>query len=241
MRIPALAKSPPIAAALSFVVPGLGQVAAGNRRRGFLVAVPALALVVAVVSLALFDRHFIVDALFSTSTLLSFLLLDAAILMYRLWAIVDAYMVAGRKPAGPRIGRIATSAVLGVVIVATLGTHLAFAALDVADSNLLASAFNPNGPGWFGDPNLAPGETAPAFTDPPGPTDGPAATDSPSSAASAGGSPSPDLAGLPTVAPTAGPTTGDGIPIFPIDANAPLNAPPASVCRRMVDANALDV
>lgn len=225
MRIPALAKSPPIAAALSFVVPGLGQAAAGNRRRGVLVALPAIGLFVAVAGIALFDRHFIVDALFSPNTLFSFLLLDAAILMYRLWAIVDAYVVAHKQPAGPRIGRIATGAVLGVVVAATVGTHLAFAALDVADSNLLASAFNPNGPGWFGDPNLAAGETAPAFTDPPGPTDGPAATDSPNLSSSAVSSPS--SAGSPTVLPTAGPTTGDGIPIFPIDANAPPNTDPA--------------
>lgn len=228
MRSRALLQSPPLAAALSFIFPGLGQAAAGNRRRGLVVAAPALVLLVVAIGLVVFDRRLIVNSLFSSSALFSFLLLDAAVLLYRLWAIVDAYLVARVRASGPRIGRTATGLVLGAVIVVALVPHLAFGALDVADSNLLASAFNPNGPGWFGDPNLAPGETAPEFTEQPGQTDVPALpSDTADASATADGSPTPTPVGSPTPAPTPDPTTADGIPIFPIDTNAPANTPPS--------------
>ncbi len=224
MRSRGLLQSPPVAAILSFILPGLGQAAAGSRRRGLVIAAPALALLVIAAGLVLFARHAIVDSLFSSSALFSFLLLDVAVLIYRLWAIADAFMVARARPSGTRIGRVATRAVIGIVVLATLGTHLAFGALDMAGSNALSSAFNPNGPGWFGDPNLAAGETAPAFTDQPDPTDLP--TEAPSASPTSIGSPTPTPIGSPTVAPTPGPTTADGIPVFPIDANDPPNTPP---------------
>jgi LCP family protein required for cell wall assembly len=216
-----LLRTPPVAAALSFVLPGLGTAAAGNRRRGLVVALPAMAFFAVAIFFVLFNRRAIVDSLFSPGALFVFVILDVVLLLYRLWAIADAWVVAGRHPSAPRLGRVATVAIASFVLAATLGTHFAFAALDVADSNLLASAFNPNGPSWFGDPNLAPGETAPAFSDDPGLTDAPQ-TDSPSAVVSAAASAS--VAASDPVA-TPGPTTSTGIPIFPVDTSIP-NTPP---------------
>ena len=233
MRGRDLLKTPPVAVALSFVMPGLGTAVAGNRRRGLVVALPALLILVVGLRFVLFDRHAIIDALFSPGTLFTFILLDVAILAYRLWAIADAWVVAGRRPSSPRLGKVATGSIVTVVMVTTLGTHFAFAALDVADSNLLASAFNPNGPGWFGDPNLAPGETAPAFSDDPGTTDAPAtdvATATATATSSASGSATTTTSSATTKASdpvaTPGATTGTGIPIFPVDTTI-VNTPPS--------------
>jgi LCP family protein required for cell wall assembly len=220
-------RTPPVAAALSFLLPGLGTAAAGNRRRGLIVALPALVLFAVALFFALFNRRAIIDSLFSPGALFAFVVIDVALLLYRLWAIADAWVVAGRRPSAPRLGRAATGAIMALVIVTTLGTHLTFAALDVADSNLLASAFNPNGPGWFGDPNLAPGETAPAFSDDPGMTDAPV-TDAPSASVtvtSAASASATTAASDPVATP--GATTTTGIPIFPVDTNVGANTPPA--------------
>ena len=90
-----LLKTPASAAFLSFLFPGLGQLAAGRPRRGLVVALPALTLSVAVAGFFLFARRQIYDAIFSADALTSFFLIDVAILLYRLWAIVDAFLVAG--------------------------------------------------------------------------------------------------------------------------------------------------
>jgi polyisoprenyl-teichoic acid--peptidoglycan teichoic acid transferase len=227
MRAPGLLRAPAVAAALSFLLPGLGTAAAGKRRRGLVVAIPALVILGFGLFFILFNRRAIIDSLFSPSTLFTFIVFDVAILLYRLWAIADAWVVAGRSGSAPRLGKVATGFVMAAILVATLGTHLTFAALDVADSNLLASAFNPNGPSWFGDPNLAPNETAPAVSDDPGATDASAtdaATAPPSASPSASASVS-TAASEPVVTP--GATTDAGIPIFPVDTNVAANTPPA--------------
>jgi LCP family protein required for cell wall assembly len=229
MRGRDLLQAPPAAAALSFLVPGLGQAAVGRRRRGLAIAIPALVLLAVAVGFVVFDRHAMSAAILSPATLFSFVMADAAILQNRGWAIADAYLLARQESAGPRLGRAATGAIVTIVVVATVGTHLAFAAVDVADSNLLASAFNPNGPSWFGDPNLAPGETAPGFSNAPALMDAPTSTAmaETSSAASSIGRSSAGASLPPTPAPTAGPTTADGIPIFPVDTNVAADTPPS--------------
>jgi LCP family protein required for cell wall assembly len=245
-----LLHAPATAGFLSFLVPGLGQMAAGRVRRGVVVAVPMVVITVGAIGAFIFARHQIVDALFSENALTSFLLVDVVILFYRLWAIVDAYFVAGasqnaapiadkeqsKKPAG-RARRPATALVLGAVMVATIGTHLAFGAVDVAYRDALTSVFNPDAPGWFGgNGNLASGETAAPMFDQAGATD--AADASPTAVASGSaaigpsgsstttGSPSPSPTGSPTPPPTPGPTTGDGIPIFAVEnVSGPNTAP----------------
>ncbi|MFI5259793.1 MAG: LCP family protein [Candidatus Limnocylindrales bacterium] len=236
-------QSPAAAAFLSFVFPGWGQAAAGNRRRGLLVAIPALTLTVAAVLVFVFARHQILDSLFSQNALTSFLLLDVVILLYRLWSIVDAYSIA--SPAGPkpqpgdkvqtklparRARQPLTAVVLGAVMVATIGTHLAFGAVDVEYRDAISSIFNQYAPDWFGgNGNLPSGATAAPFSNDPGLTDAPTASGNASGVASASaepGSPTSSVSGSPTPLPTAGPTTADGIPIFPIeDVSGPDTSP----------------
>lgn len=225
--------SPAVAAFLSFLFPGLGQAAAGRPRRGLIMAMPAIAVLVALAGVVIFARHQLIDSLFSETALTSFLLVDIVILVYRLWAIVDAYQIAGTvkvqtrfqaslqskvqtKAPAVRARRPASAVALGVVMVATIGTHLALGAVDLQYHDALSSMFNPDAPNWFGNGgNLASGETIAPYSDQP-------ATDAPSLIAGASATAS---AGLPPLlsatssgpAPTAGPTTGDGIPIFPVE------------------------
>ena len=217
-----------MAAFLSFLLPGLGQAAAGRRRRGLVVALPALVLLVVVGAILVFARHDLYDVVFSEDTLTALVLIDAAILIYRLWAIVDAHRIA-RSAALPsylglkeqtkapprRSTHPLTVVVLGAVMVATIGTHLALGAVTIEYRDVLSSIFNPNGPSWFGNGNLAAGETAAAFSNDPGQTDVPTATPGPS-LSQVIGSPTVATSGTFTL-PTAGPTTAAGIPIFPVE------------------------
>jgi len=112
--------------------------------------------------LFVFARHQIFDSLFSASALTSFFLLDVVILLYRLWAIVDAYLLFSPARARARFEPKCRSrscsgcqaslsaVVLGAVIVATVGTHLALGAVDVQYRDALSSIFNPDAPSWFG-------------------------------------------------------------------------------------------
>lgn len=234
--------SPAIAAFLSFLVPGLGQAAAGKPRRGLVVALPAVLVLLAVAGVLVFARHQLVDSLFSENALTSFLLIDMVLLLYRAWAIVDAYRIAapakeqGRFQARPqgkvqmkapaaRAGRSLSAIVLGVVLVATVGTHLALGAVDVQYRDLLSSVFDPNGnPNMMADGALASGETIAPYTDQAA-TDAPGSVSTSSASASAGTSPSAGSTAT-GPAPTPGPTTGDGIPIFPVENVSGPNTPP---------------
>jgi len=93
LRLPL--RAPATAAFLSFLVPGLGQAAAGRFRRAVIVAIPALAIAAGGAWVLLFNRHAIVGAVFQRDVLNAFLVLILAAMAYHLWAIVDAYRVAG--------------------------------------------------------------------------------------------------------------------------------------------------
>jgi LCP family protein required for cell wall assembly len=235
-------KSAAVAALLSFLLPGLGQAAAGNSRRGLLVAVPALALFVAAAGILIFARRQLYGVVFSENTLTALVLVNVVVLIYRLWAIADAYriVVATSKPAPwdakeqtkapathPR--HPLTAVVLGAVLVATVGTHVALGAVTVEYRDQLSCVFNVDAPCWFGgNGNLSAGETAPAFPDQSGATDAPTASASATVAPSDSGLESSGPSGSPTpAAPTPGPTTADGIPVFPIEYVGGPNTPPS--------------
>jgi LCP family protein required for cell wall assembly len=237
MRKPVSLGRPPAAAFLSFLFPGLGQAAAGEARRGALVALPMIAVIVVAAALILFARHQIADTVLSPNSLVAFLLIDIAILLYRLWAILDAYLVAiprGKeqtKRLPSQIGKRAGSVVLGAVLVATVGTHLVVGAVDVQIRDALNCTFNTDAPCWFGGGDLAAGETLPPLPSSTGaldPTASPSVPGaSPGISTSPGASPSTIPQGSPKAAPTAGPTTADGLPIFPIENVSGPNTAPA--------------
>ena len=86
--------SPIVAALLSLLFPGLGQAAAGDRRRGLIVAIPILAILAAFGLLLLFARDSLFGLTLNQGWLTSLLLLDLVAFIYHGWAIVDSYLLA---------------------------------------------------------------------------------------------------------------------------------------------------
>ncbi|MGA2512053.1 MAG: LCP family protein [Candidatus Limnocylindrales bacterium] len=176
MRPKSWLQSPTGAALLSFLFPGLGQAAAGDPERGVIVAVPMIATLGAGAIVFVFDRKAIFDALIQPSALMTLLLLDGVVLAYRIWAIIDAYLLARgeqRRQRSPRRPSGSTAAVpLAILLIATVGTHAAFGAVDVQAQTAISCVFNSDAPCFFaGGGDLAPGETVPIYTD--APTDTP--------------------------------------------------------------------
>ena len=129
---PRPSRSPSIAAVLSFIIPGLGQLWAGSRRRGALIALPFLVLVALVLVLVLSssERGFLVGLLLQPTVLIGFFAVNLVLLLYRSWAILDADRVARRVTGGltPRSG-VAT-VVLAVLLLFTVGLHGVVAYVD---------------------------------------------------------------------------------------------------------------
>lgn len=118
----AIRHSAVLAAALSFIWPGLGQGWAGARRRALLFALPMMLLVAAaLLTLIVQGRARALGLLLQPSVLLGLLALNVVVLVYRLVAIVDAYRVANRRWPPSVRGQSAIAAVLlGVVLGAAL-------------------------------------------------------------------------------------------------------------------------
>lgn len=238
MRFKTKSVSPAGAAFLSFLFPGLGQVALGKQRRGLYVALPAIVGTVLLVGILIFARHSLIDALLSDNTISSLLLINLALLLYRLWATLDAYQVAKprvqrrldqakvqTKAVVARAGRPLGSVILGALLVATVGTHLAFGVVVVQYKDAMNCVFNTEGACWFdGGASLPSGATIAPYTDAP-------ATDAPSSIADASATASGQASAGASATqsgppPTPGPTTADGIPIFPVENVSGTNTAP---------------
>ena len=129
-------KTPFAAALLSFLFPGLGQASAGNRVRAAIVAIPTLAILSVFALLLIFDRNSLFGLALDQEWLTSLLILDLMLFVYHLWAVLDAYVLAGKARrdmlglgAFPSIW--ATVFSVGVLVAATIGVHAAVAEVDL--------------------------------------------------------------------------------------------------------------
>src|SRR5688572_27150261 len=89
--------SPSIAALLSFIFPGVGQMYAGAVRRGVLWAIPRIVLIVAVLLMLRSGTSGLAGLFLRAESLLAVLVLIVALFFYHLAAILDAYGVAQRQ------------------------------------------------------------------------------------------------------------------------------------------------
>ncbi len=198
--------SPAVAALLSLVFPGLGQIYAGARRRGVLLAVPWLLLLLAIVAVLLGGTNALLQILFNAQTRVALLVLLVAVFFYHLAAVLDAYSTAVRERRAVGYGAPRGS----VVIVAALTAILLvpYGVLEVYGiqaSEALSDIFrgdnqNPDG-GFippFEEPSAEPATPSPSPS-PTSPTTAPA-TPSPAQPSPTGPSPSPS-----PVAPSYGP------------------------------------
>jgi LCP family protein required for cell wall assembly len=138
---------PVLASALSFVIPGLGQMLSGRVARGAAFAIPFLVLVAGIAAVVLVDRHLLVRAALSPVALLVIVIASLVLLVYRLWAIIDAYAVANAAGTAGR-GAVRAFSVAGLVavVLVTLAMHGWFAYLGLSARDTLVAMFDPSGP-----------------------------------------------------------------------------------------------
>src|SRR3954470_8996695 len=117
-------RSPALAAFLSLLFPGLGQVYAGQTRRGALWAIPMVFVIVLALVLVIGGSRSL-SALLTANAALALVLFDVAFLIYHVAAMVDAYRVAQRNgPAattGP--GRRSASIALAALVLLAIVVH----------------------------------------------------------------------------------------------------------------------
>lgn len=137
-----------LASFLSFLLPGLGQLLTGARRRGILFALPILALLGAAAIAWLVDRPLVVRAALSPGVLLAVVALSLALLAYRSWAIVDAYRVSRRRwgRASSTAQRAASLLAVVILLAVTAYSHGWVAYLGWNAHQTLAAVFAPGGP-----------------------------------------------------------------------------------------------
>lgn len=137
-----------LASFLSFLLPGLGQLLMGARRRGILMAAPIVALLGAAAIAWLVDRPLVVRAALRPDVLLAVVALSLALLAYRSWAIVDAYRVSRRRWGGASSTAQRAASLLAVVVLlaVTAYSHGWVAYLGWNAHQTLAAVFAPGGP-----------------------------------------------------------------------------------------------
>ena len=157
-----------MAAVLSFFIPGLGQAAAGRWRRGALIAAPSILLLVTAGAIFLIDRRIFVRIGLSVELLLVVIALSVVVLLYRAWAIADAYLVArgGSSTRWAPAATLASLAVLAVLLATTAFMHGWVANVGWSARETLIAVFDEHGPQGAG------GSPGPTLEPTPSPTNG---------------------------------------------------------------------
>lgn len=103
---------PGIAAALSALIPGLGQARLGARRRGALIALPCVTLIVLAIAAVLLDAPGALAAVTAPGALAAILLFIVVLAAYHLAAVVDAFRLGRRleRTAAPTSAAVTTGA-----------------------------------------------------------------------------------------------------------------------------------
>lgn len=136
---------PFLAAFASAIVPGTGQLIAGERRRGWTL----IAVDVAIVATLLFffnDKVDVLTAFVEPSSMALLMIVNIALLGYRVWAADDAYRAVKaqqRRSTGSSFAVVATTAVLTIVL---LTPHVVFGYYDLVQYSLITSVFGDDEP-----------------------------------------------------------------------------------------------
>jgi LCP family protein required for cell wall assembly len=151
-----LRRSPTLAAVLSFIVPGLGQVVSGRPRRGLIFLAPIVFLVLVILEMLASDRPRLIGFLVRPEVLIGLFVINLLLLVWRGAAIVDAW----RGVPGRRVRRSTTgSVVLVVLVLATLSTHAVVGGFTYLAYDAEAAIFGGSG-GGFGTLDGSPGSSS---------------------------------------------------------------------------------
>lgn len=165
-------RSPSLAAFLSFVWPGLGQLYGGSRKLAAYFAIPALVLVAVLVALLLDVAGLAVTlrvkeaaavlagALLTPSVAAAVIAVVVALGVWRIASILHAWRWAGRRAARTR----GDAVVAGILVLAVVGTH-AFVVNDAASFYNLGTKINQQ-TGFGPQETPAPGDSSQASTIP---------------------------------------------------------------------------
>ncbi|HEX2142129.1 MAG TPA: LCP family protein [Candidatus Limnocylindria bacterium] len=142
MTQPARHRHPALAATLSFLLPGLGQAYAGQPLLAAMLAIPVLLLIAGGLLVALVWGDQVRNSLFSATFLTGLLILDLALMVWRVFAIAHVGFARpvpvavdgaasgptggpalGHPSARAGIGRAASIGLVGLLIVATVVMH----------------------------------------------------------------------------------------------------------------------
>ena len=168
--------SPAVAAFLSFVLPGLGQIAVGARRRGVILGLPLVGVIVLGFLLYLFDKNGIVGALVHPEVILALVIVDLLLGLIHFIAIGDAYQLARRRVtrAAWQV-RAGASGLLAFLLVLTVGLHGGLGAIGFQTYNTMETVYaQPSSSFSIPIPSFAPQSLAPGATPSPTLIPGPA-------------------------------------------------------------------
>jgi LCP family protein required for cell wall assembly len=137
-----------LAAFLSFVFPGLGQAYNGQRGLAWLLAGPMIVLVAGIGLVMLFGASQLLARLFDLRFLIALIVLDAAVLAWRLVGVMQAHVHRARPS-----WRSGATWLTALLVVATLAMHVvpayyAAKAIDTLDTVALGGS---HGSGQLGD------------------------------------------------------------------------------------------
>ena len=206
--------SPAIAALLSFLFPGAGQIYAGETRKGLIWAIPMLLFVVAVIAILLSGQTAMLSLISSPQKRMALLALNFAFFLYHLAAMIDAYAVAQRvRQESFGSSRYSSTApiVLAVLVSLTLIIH-GLPEVYAYQAHVAITDLTPGRTGVIPQVSFAPHTAGPQT-----PTPAASATPVPSSTPGSGTPGTPGPSGTP--GPTGGPqaTTAPKVCPPPVD------------------------
>lgn len=146
---------PLVAAFLSFLLPGLGQMWAGRPRRGLLFLLP-IAVVVALFAVpAARSLGYLMGQLLQPPVLIALIVGNLVFIGYRILAIVDAYRVAEARAGRPVVVRHKRAARTAVILLAALvvATHGTLVFFSYQAYDLVTGVFDDGGPRTGFDPD----------------------------------------------------------------------------------------
>lgn len=152
-----MSKSPWVASFLSALLPGTGQVYAGDTRRGRILIGIDLGLIALLVIVALFFQTGAIKAWASLDTLALIMFGNLILLTFRVWAAYDAHGLARGRMGPSPAGRVLVAAIALVLLV----PHVVMGYYTVVQYSLLAAVFDSPEPTT---PVTLPGSTVPGQT-----------------------------------------------------------------------------
>lgn len=159
---------------LSAVVPGAGQLFAGRRRRGWLLIGSTLVITIPIVALIVVDPIRVVKLAFDPGVLIALLVANLAVLIFRVWASIDAYRLEASSSlvsAG-----VATQGVITLIALVLVVPHAFFTYYDVIQYDLITEVFaDPTTTTTTASTTTVPTTTVPATTGPTATGPGPSA------------------------------------------------------------------